>query len=109
VSEELGVQYVLEGSIQQSESRLRITAQLINATGAHRLFSERYDRELKDIFATQDEITIAVVRAVRVNVTSREQARIERRGRSPAAAAVTPFFSIAPPLPRLPLYLVRET
>jgi len=50
VSEELGVQYVLEGSVQRSGDRIRITAQLIDAISGHHLWSERYDRELKDIF-----------------------------------------------------------
>ena len=57
VSEEMGVRYVLEGSVQFSGERVRITAQLIDALTGYHLFSERYDRELKDIFATQDEIS----------------------------------------------------
>ena len=80
VGRELGVKYVLEGSVRRDAQRVRVTAQLIEAATGNHLFSERYDRELKDIFATQDEITIAVVRAVRVNVTSGEQARMTGRG-----------------------------
>jgi adenylate cyclase len=80
VGRELGVKYVMEGSVRRDAQRVRVTAQLIEAATGNHLFSERYDRELKDIFATQDEITIAVVRAVRVNVTSGEQARITGRG-----------------------------
>ena len=58
VSEELGVRYVLEGSVQRSGDRVRITAQLIDALTGNHLWAERYDRDLKDIFALQDEITI---------------------------------------------------
>jgi TolB-like protein len=58
VSEEMGVRYVLEGSVQFSGKRIRITAQLIDALSGYHLFSERYDQELKDIFATQDDISI---------------------------------------------------
>ena len=61
VSRELGVKYVLEGSVRRSEDQLRITAQLIDATTGHHLWAERYDREMKDVFAMQDEITMRVV------------------------------------------------
>jgi TolB-like protein/class 3 adenylate cyclase len=57
VSEELGVRYVLEGSAQKIGNRIRITAQLIDATTGHHLWTERYDRDMKDLFALQDEIT----------------------------------------------------
>jgi TolB-like protein/class 3 adenylate cyclase len=57
VSEELGVQYVVEGSVRRAEDRVRITAQLIDALTGHHIWAERYDRELKDIFAIQDDIT----------------------------------------------------
>ena len=58
VSEELGVRYVLEGSVRKAGDRVRITAQLIDALKGHHLWAERYDRDLKDLFALQDEITI---------------------------------------------------
>jgi len=58
VAEELGVRYVLEGSVRKSEDRVRITAQLIDAISGHHLWAERYDRDLKDIFTLQDEITM---------------------------------------------------
>ena len=80
VSEEMGVQYVLEGSVQWSDDRVRITAQLIDALKGHHLFSERYDHELKDIFAVQDEITIKVLNAMRVALTHGEQARVVDKG-----------------------------
>ena len=58
VGRQLGVRYVLEGSVRKEEDRVRITAQLIDAqTGGH-VWSERYDRDLKDVFALQDEVTI---------------------------------------------------
>jgi adenylate cyclase len=61
VSRELGVKYVLEGSVRRSGDQLRITAQLIDATTGNHLWAERYDREMKDIFAIQDEITMKIV------------------------------------------------
>ncbi len=76
VSHELGVRYVLEGSIRKAGNRLRITAQLIDATTGHHLWAERYDRDLKDIFALQDEITMKIVTALRVKLTEGEQARL---------------------------------
>jgi TolB-like protein len=75
VGRELGVRYVLEGSIRRSGDRVRITAQLIDAgTGVHR-WAERYDRELKDVFAIQDELarTIAAVLAAHVNKAETER------------------------------------
>ncbi|MBL7205725.1 MAG: tetratricopeptide repeat protein [Desulfobacteraceae bacterium] len=77
VSEELGVQYVLEGSVQKSDGRLRITAQLIDATGGHHLWADRFDRDLKDIFAVQDEVTLNILSALRVEFTHGEQARVQ--------------------------------
>jgi adenylate cyclase len=68
VGRELGIRYVLEGSIQKADDRIRITAQLIDAaTGTH-LWAERYDRELKDIFDLQDEITLNITRAIQMKV-----------------------------------------
>jgi len=72
VSEELGVRYVLEGSIQRSADRIRITAQLIDALTGHHLWAERYDRDLKDIFALQDEITIKILKSIQVKLTEGE-------------------------------------
>jgi adenylate cyclase len=69
VSEELGVRYVLEGSLQRSGDRVRITAQLIDALKGDHLWAERYERDLKDIFALQDEITMKILTAVRVKLT----------------------------------------
>jgi len=79
VAEELGVRYVLEGSVRKSEDRVRITAQLIDAITGHHLWAERYDRDLKDIFALQDEITLKIVIALEVKLTEGEQARMGAR------------------------------
>jgi adenylate cyclase len=73
VSEELGVRYVLEGSVQRSTDRIRINAQLIDALTGHHLWAERYDRDLTDLFALQDEITMKILRAVGVQLTEGEQ------------------------------------
>jgi adenylate cyclase len=68
VSEELGVRYVLEGSVQRSANRVRITAQLIDALTGRHLWAERYDRDLKDLFALQDEITMKILTAIQVKL-----------------------------------------
>jgi len=75
VAEELGVRYVLEGSVRKSEDQVRITAQLIDATKGHHLWSERYDRDIKDIFALQDEITMKILDSLLIKLTEGEQAR----------------------------------
>ena len=80
VSEELGVRYVMEGSAQKIGNRIRITAQLIDATNGHHLWSEKYDRDIKDLFAIQDEITLEIIRAMRVQLTEGEQARVTGKG-----------------------------
>jgi len=80
VSRELGVKYVLEGSVQKSGDKVRITAQLIDALSGHHLWAERYDRGLKDIFATQDEITMKILTSLRVSLTEGEAARMQSKG-----------------------------
>jgi adenylate cyclase len=80
VSEELGVRYVLEGSIQKSGARVRINAQLIDAVSGKHLWSEHYDRELKEIFGLQDEVILKITSALQVNLTSGEQARVWAAG-----------------------------
>ena len=79
VSKELGVRYVLEGSTQKIGDRLRITAQLIDATTGHHLWSEKYDRNMKDFFALQDEITHRIIVELQVKLTEGEQARISHK------------------------------
>jgi len=80
VAEELGVRYVLEGSVRKSENHVRITAQLIDALTGKHLWAERYDRDLKQLFAIQDEITLEIIRALQVNLTEGEQARVIGKG-----------------------------
>jgi TolB-like protein/predicted Zn-dependent protease len=77
VGEKLKVQTALEGSVQKSGSRMRITAQLINIADGYHLWSEKYDREVKDIFAIQDEISSAIVDALRLKLTAQEKKKIE--------------------------------
>jgi len=76
VAEDLGVKYVLEGSVQKSADRIRITVQLIDATTGHHIWSERYDREQKDIFEIQDDITMEITKALGIELIEGEQARI---------------------------------
>jgi TolB-like protein len=72
VGHELGVRYVLEGSVRKASGKVRITGQLIDAmTGAH-LWADRFERDLTDIFALQDEVTVAVVSAVQPNCFKRK-------------------------------------
>ena len=80
VAEEMGVRYVIEGSVQQEGKRVRITVQLIDALTGRHLFSERYDRDLKDILSLQDEITMKVLTAVQVKLTLGESAHIAEKG-----------------------------
>jgi adenylate cyclase len=78
VAEELGVLYVLEGSVQRSGERVRITTQLIDAQTGNHLWAENYDRKFGDIFALQDDINDHVTLALQVKLTEGEQARIRR-------------------------------
>jgi adenylate cyclase len=82
VAEELGVRYVLEGSVQKSGSRIRVTAQLIDALTGNHLWAERYDRDLKDIFAVQDELTMKILQSMRVKLTEGDQALREKPPRN---------------------------
>ena len=75
VAEDLGVRYVLEGSVRKAEDRLRITAQLIDALKGHHLWAERYDRDLKNLFDLQDEITKNILTALQVKLTEGERIR----------------------------------
>ena len=80
ISEELGVRYVLEGSVRKAGDTVRITAQLIDATTGHHLWAERYERGLKDIFDLQDEITLKMIIALQVKLTDGQQARLLAKG-----------------------------
>ncbi len=74
IGRELGVQYIVEGSIRKSGNILRITAQLVDASSGHQLWANRYDRELKDLFSLQDEIAFKILTALQVKLTDGEQA-----------------------------------
>jgi adenylate cyclase len=80
VSEELGVRYVLEGSVRQAGNKIRISAQLVDAVDGRHLWAKRYDRNLSDIFAVQDEITKEIITAMQVKLTQGEQAQGAARG-----------------------------
>jgi adenylate cyclase len=82
VAEELGVRYVLEGSVRKGGDKIRITAQLIDALDGHHLWAKRYDRNLDDIFAVQDELTKEIIMSMQVKLTEGEQARSTARGTS---------------------------
>ena len=80
VARELKVSHVLEGSVRKSGGRVRITAQLIDGTTNDHIWAERYDRDLSDIFALQDEISEAIVKALKLKLLPEEKKAIERRG-----------------------------
>ncbi|RXG86283.1 winged helix-turn-helix domain-containing tetratricopeptide repeat protein [Bradyrhizobium zhanjiangense] len=79
IAEELGVRYVVEGSVRKADNRVRITAQLNDATSGGHLWAERYDRELVDVFAVQDEITNAIVAAIEPQIHAAESFRAHRK------------------------------
>ncbi|HKX08422.1 MAG TPA: tetratricopeptide repeat protein [Stellaceae bacterium] len=79
VARELGVRYVLEGSVRKAGNRLRITAQLVDAATGNHIWAERYDREIADIFAVQDEITESVVASIEPELYAAENLRIESK------------------------------
>jgi len=80
VSEELGVRYVLEGSVRQAGDKIRISAQLVDALDGHHLWAKRYDRNLSDIFAVQDEITKEIITAMQVKLTEGEGVKSASKG-----------------------------
>jgi TolB-like protein/class 3 adenylate cyclase len=79
VGRELGVRYVLEGSVRKSGNRIRVTAQLVEAATGNHVWAERYDRDLADIFAVQDEITERVVAAIEPELYAAEQVRSQNK------------------------------
>jgi adenylate cyclase len=86
VAARLKVSHVLEGSVRKAGSRVRITAQLIDGATGNHLWAERYDRDLDDIFALQDEISEAIVAALKLKLLPQEKQAIERRGTDSAEA-----------------------
>ena len=88
----LHVNSVLEGSVRKSGNRLRITVQLINATDGYHLWSERYDREMKDIFDVQDEITLAVVDALKLKLLGDAKDAVLKRHHTKDSAAYQAYL-----------------
>jgi adenylate cyclase len=78
VATKLGVQYVIEGSVRKAANRVRVTAQLVDAATASQIWSDRYDREMEDIFAVQDEVVAAIVSALPNQIRHVELARPQR-------------------------------
>src|SRR5271170_4021816 len=79
VSQKLGAAYVLEGSIRRAGNRVRITAQLVEASTRHSVWGERYDRQLEDVFAIQEEIARSIAQALRITLTPQEEKTIARK------------------------------
>jgi TolB-like protein/class 3 adenylate cyclase len=79
VAKDLGVRYILEGSVQRAGDRVRITAQLIDAANGRHLWADRYDRGLQDLFALQDEITLKIVFALQVKLSVGVETRLTRK------------------------------
>ncbi|HUF86923.1 MAG TPA: hypothetical protein VMM59_06040 [Thermohalobaculum sp.] len=77
VAEQLGVRYLLEGSVRRQGDMVRINAQLIDAIGGHHVWADRYDGTLDDVFALQDQVIGEIVSALAVNLTTAEKAEIE--------------------------------
>lgn len=80
VGRELGVTHILEGSVRRAGQRVRINAQLIDATTGSHVWADRYDRDLTDIFAVQDEVTLEIVKALKISLTATERANIAEVG-----------------------------
>ena len=78
IGQQLGAAYILDGSVRRAGSRLRITAQLAQTRSGHSVWAERYDRQLEDVFAIQDEIAQNIARALRVVLTDKEKREIEK-------------------------------
>jgi len=86
---EMGVRYVLEGSVRKSGNEVRVTAQLVEAASGHHLWAKKYDRDLEDVFAVQDELTKEIVTALDVELVSGERGRHQRdRVKNPEAREV---------------------
>ena len=76
VNQELGARYILEGSVQRAGEKMRVNAQLIDATSGHHLWADRYDRDLNDLFAVQDEIVQTIVATLAVKIDATERMRV---------------------------------
>ena len=114
MSEELGVRYVLEGTVQRAGDRVRVHAQLIDATKGHHLWAERIDSAESDVFALQDEVTQKIVAALAVEVTAAEAERVQAQGHGQihglrlrvARAGCQPFRTPVSAFVPIPGYLV---
>jgi adenylate cyclase len=80
VGHELGVRYVLEGSVRKAGNRVRVTGQLIDAASGAHIWADRFDRDLTDIFAVQDELTQEIIAALKVKLTPEKKERLVRKG-----------------------------
>ena len=94
IRNELGADYVLEGSIQKSNKRIRITVQLINSKSGHHEWAETYDRGLSDFFELQDEIAVQIIGALQLKLTEGEQIRSRMRGIDDIRVAIKLFKGI---------------
>jgi serine/threonine protein kinase/Flp pilus assembly protein TadD len=79
IGKELGVRYILEGSVRKAENRVRITAQLIDSTTGFHVWADDFDRELKDIFSVQEETALKIADALKLHLTPQEQQAVQRR------------------------------
>lgn len=79
IARELGVRYILEGSIRKEGSRVRITAQLIDSSTGYHLWAQDFDRELKDVFSVQEEAALKIADALKLRLTPQEQHAVQRR------------------------------
>ena len=79
VGRELGVRYVLEGSVRKAGNRVRVTGQLIDAASGAHIWADRFDRDLTDIFAVQDELTQEIIAALKIKLTSEQKGRLSRK------------------------------
>src|ERR1700751_1430867 len=111
VGQQLGAAYVLEGSIRRAGNRVRITAQLVEASTRHSVWAERYDRQLEDVFAIQEEIARSIAQPLRITLTPQEEKTISRKPTEnpQACVAVWGLQTMTPPLlrKRLPRVLRR--
>ena len=90
IGRDLGVQYVVEGSVRKAGNRVRITAQLVETATGNHLWAERYDRDLDDIFAVQDEVTRAIVTSIEPEMASTERERARRKPPDDLGACPSP-------------------
>ena len=86
IARELGVSHILEGSVRKAGGRVRINAQLVDGASGDHVWADRYDRDLNDIFAIQDEISLAIVGALKLKLLPQEKKAVEQRGTSSAEA-----------------------